>query len=156
MYSVDTNGYIGYEAEMSQGISEALARIRADDEELARQEAEEAAAQEAARAAQTARKASPAPAPVSSAPVSNSPPDLGSCYGADPRLAYIFHRESGCNPTRLNWGGCAGLGQACPREKLPCALEDVGCQVAWFTQYATGRYGSIEAAYQFWLGHFWW
>ncbi len=56
----------------------------------------------------------------------------------------------------VNGGGCAGIGQACPGSKMGCSLSDAGCQLAYFESYALGRYGSWEAAYQFWIGHGWW
>lgn len=68
---------------------------------------------------------------------------------------FIYMHESGCNPGSVNSIGCRGLGQACPGTKLPCG-NDFACQDAYFTQYALGRYGSWEAAYQFWKANNWW
>lgn len=68
---------------------------------------------------------------------------------------YIYMHESGCNPAAVNASGCRGLGQACPGDKLPCGA-DFACQDAYFTNYALGRYGSWEAAYNFWVANRWW
>ena len=68
---------------------------------------------------------------------------------------YIYNHESSCNPSSVNSIGCRGVGQACPGSKLPCGA-DFACQDAWFSQYAISRYGSWEAAYNFWLINHWW
>lgn len=88
----------------------------------------------------------PQPAPVASG---------GDCGNVHWAAAYIYMRESGCNPAAVNPGGCRGIGQACPGSKLPCG-NDFACQHEWFTGYAMSRYGSWEAAYQFWLANHWW
>lgn len=110
-----------------------------------------AAAQKASRPAVTAVQAPQTP--VASA---RSIPDGWGCGGVNLYAAYIYYRESGCNPGALNGAGCAGIGQACPGSKLPCSLTDFACQDAYFTDYALARYGSWEAAYYFWIGHGWW
>lgn len=126
-------------------------------EEQARQDAIAAlnAAQAQALADQlaaAARRLQAAPGPA----VQVAPPSSGDCFGVNQYAAYIYQRESGCNPGSVNGGGCAGIGQACPGSKMPCSLTDVQCQLAYFEAYALGRYGSWEAAYQFWIGHSWW
>lgn len=68
---------------------------------------------------------------------------------------FIYYKESSCNPAAVNHIGCRGIGQACPGSKLPCG-DDFACQDAWFSNYAIQRYGSWEAAYNFWLSHLWW
>lgn len=68
---------------------------------------------------------------------------------------FIYQHESGNNPNAVNSIGCRGLGQACPGSKLPCG-DNYACQDAWFTNYAMTRYGSWEAAYNFWIAHRWW
>jgi flagellar biosynthesis GTPase FlhF len=68
---------------------------------------------------------------------------------------YIYRMESGNRTTAVNSIGCRGLGQACPGTKLPCG-DDYACQDAYFTNYAMQRYGSWEAAYNFWLRNHWW
>lgn len=68
---------------------------------------------------------------------------------------YIYSHESGCNPASVNSIGCRGIGQACPGSKLPCGA-DFACQDAYFTTYALSRYGSWQAAYNFWLINHWW
>lgn len=74
---------------------------------------------------------------------------------ANQAKAFIYQHESGNNPSAVNSIGCRGLGQACPGSKLPCGA-DYACQDAWFTNYAMTRYGSWEAAYQFWQKNRWW
>lgn len=69
--------------------------------------------------------------------------------------AFIYQKESGNNPAAVNSRGCRGLGQACPGSKLPCG-NDYACQDAWFTNYAMTRYGSWEAAYNYWVKNHWW
>lgn len=96
--------------------------------------------------AQAQAASAPAPAPV-----------VRQTYSlpANQAKAFIYQHESGNNPSAVNSIGCRGLGQACPGSKLPCGA-DYACQDAWFTNYAMTRYGSWEAAYQFWLQHSWW
>lgn len=69
---------------------------------------------------------------------------------------YIYQKESGCRTNAVNSIGCRGIGQACPGSKLPCSNSDFACQDAWFSNYAIQRYGSWEAAYNFWLRNHWW
>jgi len=70
--------------------------------------------------------------------------------------SFIYMKESGNNPAAVNPIGCRGLGQACPGSKLPCSDSDYTCQDNWFTNYMLERYGSWEAARQFWLQNNWW
>lgn len=71
---------------------------------------------------------------------------------------YIYMHESSCGTARANAEGCLGIGQACPASKLlaVCPNLDYACENAFFTSYAIGRYGSWEAAYNFWLNNHWW
>lgn len=110
----------------------------------------------AAEAEAAARKASTPPPAAVNVPQATPAPTSGDCWGVNQYAAYIYFRESGCRLDAVNGGGCAGIGQACPGSKLPCSLSDAPCQLAYFESYAFGRYGSWEAAYQFWLGHNWW
>lgn len=75
---------------------------------------------------------------------------------ANQAKAFIYQKESGNNPAAVNSIGCRGLGQACPGSKLPCSNSDYACQDAYFTNYAETRYGSWEAAYNFWQKNMWW
>lgn len=70
-------------------------------------------------------------------------------------IDFILGHESCHDPGRLNAGGCAGLGQACPGTKLPCGPNDIKCQVQWFNTYAQGK-GGWAASYSFWLANNWW
>jgi resuscitation-promoting factor RpfB len=73
---------------------------------------------------------------------------------------YIISRESGWRLDARNSGGCLGLGQACPGSKLvnacPEYANDAICQLRFFNGYAVGRYGSWNAAYNFWQVNHWW
>lgn len=69
---------------------------------------------------------------------------------------FIYMHESGCRTDAVNSKGCRGIGQACPGSKLPCSNSDYACQNAFFTKYAMDRYGSWEAAYNFWQANRWW
>ena len=108
-----------------------------------------------------AEVAPPAPQP---APVQETQPEpepvpqpspVTNC-GDNIYKQYIYQHESGCRTDAVNSIGCAGLGQACPGSKLPCSLTDWLCQDQYFTNYATQRYGSWEAAYAFWVANHWW
>lgn len=73
-------------------------------------------------------------------------------------MSFIFAKESGGNPGAVNASsGACGLGQALPCSKLTsvCSLSDVGCQTAFFTNYANSRYGGWQGAKEFWLSHGW-
>lgn len=72
---------------------------------------------------------------------------------------YIFMHESSWNPAARNPIGYVGLGQtseanlsaACPQWE-----SDPICQIRFFDGYATSRYGSWSAAYDFKASHGWW
>lgn len=66
---------------------------------------------------------------------------------------FIYYHESGNDPMRRNSSGCIGLGQACPGSKLlaVCPALDYACEDSYFTGYMQQRYGSWQAAYEFWI-----
>ena len=76
--------------------------------------------------------------------------------------SFIIEHESGWNPTNQNTSsGAYGLGQALPAGKMAPYGNDYmtnpKTQLKWMYSYMTegNRYGSIEAAYNFWLAHNW-
>lgn len=76
--------------------------------------------------------------------------------------SFIIEHESGWNPTDQNpSSGAYGLGQALPAGKMAPYGDDYmtnpKTQLKWMYSYMTegSRYGSIEAAYNFWLAHNW-
>ncbi|MDL5486999.1 lytic transglycosylase domain-containing protein [Microbacterium wangruii] len=70
---------------------------------------------------------------------------------------YIVGRESGWNPNATNRSsGACGLVQAYPCSKVPGNGYDPVDNLRWGNGYATGRYGSWAAAYDFWLSNHWW
>lgn len=76
--------------------------------------------------------------------------------------SFIIEHESGWNPTDQNpSSGAYGLGQALPASKMAPYGDDYmtnpKTQLKWMYAYMTegSRYGSIEAAYNFWLAHNW-
>lgn len=88
---------------------------------------------------------------------------------------YIISRESGWCPTKMQGqiGYCPGyapevvpsglgygLGQATPGTKMAGFGADWKTnpvtQLRWATSYAVGRYGSWEAAYNYWYSHHHW
>lgn len=76
--------------------------------------------------------------------------------------SFIIDHESGWNPTNQNpTSGAYGLGQALPAGKMAPYGDDYmtnpKTQLKWMYAYMTegSRYGSIEAAYNFWLAHNW-
>jgi|GEM_PF-1528624 len=74
----------------------------------------------------------------------------------DAAKAFIYSHESGNNPNSTSPRGCYGLGQDCNgRVQAQCGA-DYACQDAYFTNYATSRYGSWSAAQAFWQTHGWW
>ncbi len=74
---------------------------------------------------------------------------------------YIVSRESGWNAAARNRSsGAFGLCQALPGTKMASAGADWESnpvtQLRWCNGYATARYGSWSAAYNFWLAkHYW-
>lgn len=108
-------------------------------------------AQEAKAHAERQELASKAQTPATE-PVSVSD---GKCNTGNKYKDFIYYKESTCNPSAVNSIGCRGIGQACPGSKLPCG-NDFECQDKWFTNYAMQRYGSWEAAYNFWIRNNWW
>ncbi len=74
---------------------------------------------------------------------------------------FIIEHESHWNPISKNKSsGATGLCQALPGKKMASAGADWETnpitQLRWCNGYATGRYGSWEKAYQFWISHRWW
>lgn len=70
---------------------------------------------------------------------------------------YIAKRESGWNPNATNKSsGACGLIQAYPCSKVPGNGYDPVDNLRWANGYATGRYGSWSAAYDFWTRNHWW
>ncbi|WP_315900846.1 transglycosylase SLT domain-containing protein [Microbacterium esteraromaticum] len=70
---------------------------------------------------------------------------------------YIVSRESGWNPNATNpSSGACGLVQALPCSKVPGNGYNPIDNLRWGNGYATGRYGSWAAAYNFWTRNHWW
>lgn len=70
---------------------------------------------------------------------------------------YIVSKESGWNPNATNSSsGACGLVQALPCSKVPGNGYDPVDNLRWASGYATGRYGSWEGAYNFWINNNWW
>ena len=70
--------------------------------------------------------------------------------------SYIISHESGWSPTATNpSSGAYGLAQAYPGSKMASAGADwqtnYQTQFKWFVGYCNQRYGSIAAAYNYWL-----
>jgi hypothetical protein len=93
--------------------------------------------------------------PVQAAPVAAAAPANGASAGCgDNSYAnFIYMHESGCRTNAVNEIGACGIGQANPCSKMPCSLSDYACQNQFFTNYAMQRYGSWEAAYNYWVAH---
>lgn len=78
-----------------------------------------------------------------------------------PYVNYIVSHESRWNAAATNRSsGAYGLCQALPGSKMASAGSDWQTnpvtQLKWCSGYATGRYGSWGAAYNFWVSHHWW
>lgn len=70
---------------------------------------------------------------------------------------FIASKESGWNPNATNASsGACGLIQALPCSKVPGSGYDPVDNLRWANGYATGRYGSWAAAYEFWTKNHWW
>ena len=74
---------------------------------------------------------------------------------------YIVEKESRWNPTAQNASsGAYGLCQALPGTKMASAGADWATnpvtQLKWCNGYAVGRYGSWQAAYNYWTVHHYW
>jgi uncharacterized protein YabE (DUF348 family) len=76
---------------------------------------------------------------------------------------YIVSHEGGwAGVTKYNRAGSGAYGicQALPGSKMASAGADWATnpvtQLRWCSSYATGRYGSWGAAYNFWLSHHYW
>jgi hypothetical protein len=103
---------------------------------------------------QVAAIAVAAPVPPVVAPVAPvvAPKVVSSC-GDNSYANYIYEHESGCRLDAVNSIGACGIGQALPCSKMPCGLADYICQNNWFTNYMQSRYGSWQAAYNYWVIH---
>ena len=73
---------------------------------------------------------------------------------------YIISHESGWRPQASNPSGAYGLCQALPGSKMASAGADWATnpitQLRWCSGYATSRYGSWAAAYNFWVNNRYW
>ncbi|MGL4589826.1 MAG: G5 domain-containing protein [Mycoplasmatales bacterium] len=69
-------------------------------------------------------------------------------------VSYIVERESGWNPQAQNPSGAFGLCQTMPLHNAD--LSTPVKQLQWCNGYAVGRYGSWQAAYNFWTTNHWW
>lgn len=70
---------------------------------------------------------------------------------------YVVSRESGWNPNATNSSsGACGLVQALPCSKVPGNGYNPVDNLRWANGYATGRYGSWQGAYNFWINNHWW
>ncbi|MFF0219092.1 aggregation-promoting factor C-terminal-like domain-containing protein [Streptomyces vinaceus] len=71
----------------------------------------------------------------------------------------IISHESSWNPTAQNPSGAYGLGQALPASKMAAFgsdwRTDPTTQIKWALNYMDHRYGSPEAAWDFWQAHRW-
>ena len=102
---------------------------------------------------QPVEQAQPQPAPQPTpAPVVEA---VTNC-GDNVYKQYIYQHESGCRTDAVNSIGCFGIGQNCSGDVRNSCGVDFSCQDAWFSNYAISRYGSWEAAYNFWLSNRWW
>ena len=72
----------------------------------------------------------------------------------------IISHESGWNPSAVNpSSGAYGLGQALPGSKMASAGADwqtnPATQIQWTLDYMNARYGSVNAAWNFWQANHW-
>nr|WP_224284616.1 transglycosylase SLT domain-containing protein [Streptomyces sp. LS1784] len=75
-------------------------------------------------------------------------------------FSQIISHESGWNVTATNpSSGSYGLGQALPASKMASAGADwktnPTTQIKWALDYMNTRYGSPNAAWNFWQSHHW-
>ncbi|WP_316528392.1 transglycosylase SLT domain-containing protein [Kitasatospora brasiliensis] len=75
-------------------------------------------------------------------------------------FSQIISHESGWNVTATNpSSGSYGLGQALPASKMASAGADwktnPSTQIKWALDYMNTRYGSPNAAWNFWQNHHW-
>ncbi len=86
-------------------------------------------------------------------------PKTAVAHNDDYYLDWIAQHESSNNPYAINEIGACGLFQSLPCSKVlsKCgSLDNVACQQEWGLEYAISRYGSTEAAYNFWQANRWW
>ena len=121
------------------------------------QKAKIAAAAEAERKAQASQKAQV------TARVSGTCADWMAQAGITDQAnaAFIFQKESGCNPNAVNASSKAhGVCQSLPGNKMASAGADwytnPVTQMRWCQSYAISRYGSWAKAVAFWQANRWW
>lgn len=69
---------------------------------------------------------------------------------------FMVQKESGWNPNAVNKSsGACGLAQALPCSKLGPSWNNPVVALNWMNNYAIGRYGSWQNAYNFWNAHHW-
>ncbi len=84
---------------------------------------------------------------------------VDAIWGADQEYAMdqIMVHEAHYNNLAVNPnGGACGMFQALPCSKMGCSsLDDVDCQIKWGINYVQNRYGSPNAAWEFWKLNNW-
>ncbi len=86
-------------------------------------------------------------------------PKAAVVHSDDYYLDWIAQHESSNNPYAINEIGACGLYQSLPCSKVlsKCgSLDNVACQQEWGLEYALSRYGSTEAAFNFWQANRYW
>lgn len=144
-------------AEAARLKAEEEARIAAEAE-AQRKAAEEAAAAEAAA---KAKRSNPSSSAAPGYTGGGSKDEWLLASGIDESdwalVDYIVSKESSWNPNAVNSSsGASGLVQALPCGKVPGSCFDPVDNLRWADGYAKNRYGSWEAAYNFWTSNHWW
>lgn len=155
-----------HEKKVAEAKAAEEARIKAEADRLAAEEAARIAAEKAAAEAEAQRLANEAAEAEKARQAAQAKPQPqvqarsfgGSCaeWIAAAGIQEVgmanelIRRESECNPYAMNKSsGACGVAQELPCGKSGCSLGDGACQVAWMNRYVLGRYGSWSAAVGF-------
>lgn len=127
-------------------------RIRLEKELSAKKRREAAEAEKLAEAARRATATRTASASGASAPQGNCQDWMRQAGITETAAAYrLIMKESGCRPTAVNpSSGACGIAQALPCSKKPGQWDDPVNSMRWMQDYVMSRYGSWQAALNYW------
>ena len=93
--------------------------------------------------------------PIEAIEAHSQPKPVEAPISSDEAKAFIYMKESSNNLAAVNpSSGACGIGQSLPCSKLanecPNWATDYECSDRWFTNYMLARYGSWQAAKDYW------
>ena len=146
----DTQKERDEQAEQIKELEQERERLERELQAKKQREAEEA--QRIAEASRRATATRTASASAQNAPQGNCQDWMRQAGITETAAAYdLIMKESGCRPDAVNpSSGACGIAQALPCSKKPGQWNDPVNSMRWMQDYVMSRYGSWQAALNFW------